>query len=444
MCDTVVVNAPASHEGVTLFAKNSDREPNEAQFVELIPPADHPEGSRVQCTYLAVPQVRHTYGMIISRPFWMWGAEMGVNEHGVAVGNEAVFTRLPYRKQEGLLGMDLLRLALERADTAERAVEVITSLLERYGQGGNCGYGQPFHYHNSFLIADPRESWVLETADREWVARRVHGIYALSNGLTIGTEWDRASADLIPMALRKGWCRDPEGFHFRRCYSDCFYTYFSHCRYRRACSLGTLKRHPGRPDVYTLLTLLRDHGTTPGREDFHPDRGWLRSTVCMHAGFGPVRRHQTTASLVALLHPERPLVLITGTAAPCTSIFKPLWWDTPIGGLLGRPAGRADAHSLFWQHERLHRLLLQDFAHRLSRIQEERNHLEAQFVQEALSLNGADVKERRRLAQWCVEEARSQESRWYHRLIREPIRRAPSRFYLWQWRRWNRQAGLQV
>jgi secernin len=59
--------------------------------------------------------------VLLAKPFWIWGAEMGANEHGIAIGNEAVFTKIPYDKQPGLIGMDSLRLALERAHTARRA-----------------------------------------------------------------------------------------------------------------------------------------------------------------------------------------------------------------------------------------------------------------------------------------------------------------------------------
>src|SRR3990172_11267895 len=152
MCDTMVVVEP----GRVMFAKNSDRDPNEAQLLEWQPPRAHPADSTVQCTRISIPQVPETHAVLISRPFWMFGAEMGANEHGVVIGNEAVFTSEPY-EDRGLTGMDLLRLALERASSAAEAVEVITALLETFGQGGGCGHEKrSFTYHNAFLAADGR------------------------------------------------------------------------------------------------------------------------------------------------------------------------------------------------------------------------------------------------------------------------------------------------
>jgi dipeptidase len=70
------------------------------------------------------------------------------------------------------------RLGLERSQTAEQAVEVITELLERYGQGGPCSDIIPhFTYHNSFLIADPKEAWVLETVGKIWAAEKITGLF---------------------------------------------------------------------------------------------------------------------------------------------------------------------------------------------------------------------------------------------------------------------------
>jgi len=69
------------------------------------------------------------------------------------------------------------RLGLERSESAEQAVDVITDLLEQYGQGGPCSDTFPdFTYHNSFLIADSKEAWVLETAGKVWAAEKITGL----------------------------------------------------------------------------------------------------------------------------------------------------------------------------------------------------------------------------------------------------------------------------
>lgn len=132
-------NSAVLRAGQQYYGKNSDRPLGEAQPLVWFPPQDHGDGETVECTYISIPQVPHTYGVLGSRPYWIWGFEMGVNERGVAIGNEAQGSRDESGEtQTGLLGMDLLRLGLERGATAREAVEVITGLLEQYGQRGNA------------------------------------------------------------------------------------------------------------------------------------------------------------------------------------------------------------------------------------------------------------------------------------------------------------------
>jgi hypothetical protein len=152
-------------------------------------------GDRVQCTWIDIPQAAHTAAVMLSRPWWMWGAEIGANEHGVVIGNEAVFTKGRYG-DKALLGMDLLRLALERSRTAREAVGVIVDLLESHGQGGPCSYEhQGFTYDNSFLVADPGSAFVVETAGRHFATEEVRGpARSISNGHVGGLGRDPASS----------------------------------------------------------------------------------------------------------------------------------------------------------------------------------------------------------------------------------------------------------
>ncbi len=186
MCDCLVALGPATG-AATLFCKNSDRPPAEAHDI-VWSPARTDRGSLV-VTHIAVePFAGSTLGCLLSRPRWCWGAEHGVNEAGVAIGNEAIYTTLDPRPfPDALIGMDLVRLGLERATTARSAVEVITGLLERHGQGGS-GHAPdqpPRPYWSSFLIADPIDAWVLETSGVAWMAERVVDVRAISNRTTI-------------------------------------------------------------------------------------------------------------------------------------------------------------------------------------------------------------------------------------------------------------------
>ena len=58
-------------------------------------------------------------------PWWVWGFEHGVNEHAVAIGNHSVFSNEPLEEGPGLIGMDLVRLGLERGRDAREALAIL-------------------------------------------------------------------------------------------------------------------------------------------------------------------------------------------------------------------------------------------------------------------------------------------------------------------------------
>jgi len=198
MCDTFIALPDATLDGTLIFGKNSDRPNGEVQDVVSFPAQQYASDDTLQCTYLQIPQAPQTNAVILSKPRWMWGAEMGANEYGVVIGNEAVWTTEHYA-ETGLLGMDLLRLGLERGATAYDAMQVIIELMEEYGQGGNCAEHFAMSYHNSYLLADETGAWVLETAGCYWVAEKItHGTRSISNGLSIHGKGDLRHPELDP------------------------------------------------------------------------------------------------------------------------------------------------------------------------------------------------------------------------------------------------------
>jgi secernin len=373
MCDTIVV---IGNEGV-LFAKNSDRDPNEAQMPEWHAAADHPPGEKLRCTYLEIPQVAHTHAVLISRPYWMWGAEIGTNEHRVTIGNEAVFTDQPYA-DTGLTGMDLLRLALERAGSADEAVGVIVELLERYGQGGGCGHeNRSFTYHNSFLIADPAGAVVLETAGKLWATERVEsGVRTISNGLTI--------AD------------------FAAAHRDRLRSRVSACDVRTAL---TGKLASGAVEPADLMKVLRSHGGSVWPQYRHIN-GTLRMP-CMHGG-GLFASSSSTAGWVSDLTAGRHW--ITATSAQCLSLFKPVTVDEPVD--LGPvPGDRDDGESLWWRHERLARRVMRNPQRLAPVFTPERDHVEEGWLAEPPLAAEAFPRHLELLDRWAAAVGREDDSR---------------------------------
>lgn len=370
-----------------LLAKNSDREPNEAQNITYVPGRTYSAGSDVRCTHISIPQASQTYSVLLSRPYWMFGAEMGVNEHGVAIGNEAVFTREPLRKKnEYLTGMDMLRLALERSRNGAEARDTIIDLLGRYGQGGAHALEGTRHYHNSFMIADHAEAFVLETAGSWWVWKKVKGIYSISNGLTIKEDYDEGATGIADHARKKGYLKKGMSLDFSRDFSDRLFTHFARGYVRRCLSYDMLFQKKGAVTTGDMIRILRSHNMQ------EPFRSWERpmERVCLHAG--GIISTQTTGSMVAVLaQGSPPLVYMTGTSAPCMSFYKPhvvvgtfvrMGVENPHLGdgreldLYGTATDRYDGTSLWWRGEDIHRRVLLKYGGLLPHVLRERESVE--------------------------------------------------------------------
>jgi len=385
MCDTLCAFPPYADQGTVLFAKNSDRSPNEPHLVIRIPEKEHTAGSPLKLTYLTIPQVKHTFGAILCKPSWIWGAEMGVNSASVAIGNEAVFTRVK-RGPEALTGMDLVRLALERCDTAEKAVELITSMLEKYGQGGNCGFDHEFYYDNSFLVVDPKEGYVVETAGKRWVVVKVSEKHAISNRLSIHKEHtNRGGVD--------------EGFDFAGKLTNPVYTFFSGSKKRLRSSYLSIQKNM---NASGMMEALRKHDPKDDSNVFK--RGSVRS-VCMHAG-GLIGDH-TTGSLVAVLRDNKPSTLwITGSSTPCISCFKPVFVDIDSGPPVF--SNESESKNYWLKREAIHRSVLAGIVNP-DNLRNKLLELEKGFVSRERELFNNTNPDFEKLKQFSVEAAEKEE-----------------------------------
>jgi len=359
-CDSVVATASLASRGRAIFAKNSDRPPDEAQPLVSLPAADHPTGAKLRCQYIQIEQVPHTHAFLGSRPHWLWGCEHGVNEHGVAVGNHTIYTRDPVA-ETGLQGMDLVRLALERAVSAREAVGVMAALIERHGQGGSGFADLVWPYHNSFIAADASEAWLLEASAGNWASKRLDPGGSASNHVTIGTDWDALSSGCVAHAVASGWWpADGARLDFAAAYRDSSVIppIVSTGRYRKTC--GLLADPPRPLDVGAFKRIMRDHYEsgdvhTPG----HPPDDERFFSVCMHSGAVGV----TAASMIVELAPPpgAPLVAWISFCNPCITPYLPVFPEAALPDDFTRGGRESEGGGAWWRFKQLLTAVEADF-----------------------------------------------------------------------------------
>lgn len=167
-CTNFLVSKGASADGSVMITYAAD---SHTLYGELYfyPAATYPSGTLLNIyewdtgTFLGqIPQVSQTYKVVGN-----------MNENQVAIGETTFGGRSELASQKGAI-VDygsLIYIALQRSKTAREAIEVMTSLVEKYGY---------YSSGESFSISDANEVWIMELIGKGdfekgavWVALRV-------------------------------------------------------------------------------------------------------------------------------------------------------------------------------------------------------------------------------------------------------------------------------
>jgi dipeptidase len=332
---------------------------------------------------------------------------------------------------------------LERGATAAHAVELMTTLLERHGQGGDCGHLHRFYYNNSFIVADPREAYVLETVGRWWVVKRVEGARALSNALSIGADFDACSQGLAEQARTQGWADDKGRFDFAGRLLDEARDAVTCGRARCARGQALLDAKRGRLGAGDMMAILRDHGAAADGDPTWTPEQTIGRTICMHAGEG-LRRSQSVGSMVSELVNGRAVHWVTASSAPCLGIFKPVLFETGLPDQGPIPTDHGDEASRWWRHELMHRAALDDYSDAIAEFAVTRDALEASFrkqIADALAAK-TSILDLQLIVQRCWSDADIVEASLQRMLAKHRPSQPPRGAYAQSWRRLNKLAGL--
>ena len=229
-CTSMILIKEYTADGSMMLAHNEDLYNYCAHHYFYTPYAKHEAyATEVVTTFYGaeVPQVPETYaytGTTIFDISYSPGAiTSGINENLVAVVNNMSYRKKPEKDpdQHGrIIWTEFTMFALERAKTAEEAVDVIGSLVSKYKLGADSG--------SIYGVTDPNDAWWVEiTQEGQWVAQRVDKTTSLAraNIFNIGVvDFNspnfKYSADLVSYAIGKTWYSGSGDFNFTDVYAD--------------------------------------------------------------------------------------------------------------------------------------------------------------------------------------------------------------------------------
>jgi secernin len=427
MCDTFVALPSVTREQSVLFAKSADCEVNEANAIVRIPGRKHLNGEAVRVTHLVIPQAEETYEVFLTKAFWTYGCEIGINEFGLAMGEEAVFTTEMTEEKDGLIGPDLMRIGLERGRNCQEAIEIMTGLLEQYGQGGSAELKGNSHFDSSFLMSDTSEAYILETAGRKWAVKKVEQFDSISNMLGISTNWTSCSVEAAP-----------DKTHWAHAFALPEVPATLGSPDRQCVTYDMLKENAGQITAATMFNIMRHHN-----DGYHPATADAHRNICIHAGPQENRWWQADGVMVTDVDEHGILIWVTGTSGNCVSIFKPVFMGLDLPDIGPTPQEYFDPRSLWWKHELLHRRAIADFDHLVPEIRRDFDVLEKEFLSESGSVKKGTLAEKKDFMEYCFQKSMQATEDWIGRLRARTDLAFEDVDYRAMWQKLNAEAGLK-
>jgi dipeptidase len=299
----------------------------------------------------------------------------------------------------------------------------MTSLLEKYGQGGSAELKGNSHFDSSFIMSDTREAYVLETAGRNWAVKKIEEFDSISNMLGISTNWTKRSL--------------PQQTDWAKTFALTEVPPTLGSAERQSMTYNSLKKAKGQISAQTMFDIMRHHG-----EGYHPATASAHRNICVHAGPQDNRWWQADGVMVTDVGAHGVLIWVTGTSGNCVSIFKPVFIGMDLPNVGPTPTERFDPRSLWWKHELLHRRAMADFDHLVPEIRKDFDALEKEFLAESESVKKGSFGEKRDFMEYCFNKSMQATEAWIARLRARADLTFADPAYRAMWQKFNAEAGL--